>query len=99
MAERKVVYRKEDLEKHFNEFNDIMIKYGIDPLDVYNIDETGFWIRVIVGRIIITHLSTKAVYLVDPDNRESLTTVETIYADGNTIPPILILKGDVLREK
>jgi len=42
MAERKVVYRKEDLEKHFNEFNDIMIKYGIDPLDVYNIDETGF---------------------------------------------------------
>ena len=66
MAERKAAHRKKDLEKHFNEFNDAMIKYGIDPLDVYNIDETGFWIRVIVGRIIITHLSTKAVYLVDP---------------------------------
>ena len=99
MAERKVVYRKEDLEKHFNEFNDIMIKYGIDPLDVYNMDKTGFWIRVIIGRIVIIHLSTKAVYLVDPDNRESLTVVETICVDSNTIPLILILKGDVLLKK
>ena len=41
----------------------------------------------------------QAVYLADPDNRESLTVVETVYTDGSTIPPILILKGDVLLEK
>jgi hypothetical protein len=76
-----------------------MIKYGIDTANVYNIDETGFYIRVIVGRIVITHLTTKAIYLADPDNRESLTTVETVCADGSTIPPMLILKGDVLLEK
>ena len=62
-------------------------------------DETGFRIRVITGRIVITHLLTKAVYLTDPNNRESLTTVKTVCADGNTIPPILILKGDVLLKK
>jgi hypothetical protein len=44
-------------------------------------------------------LTTKAVYLADPDNRESLTAVETIGTDGSTIPPMLILKGDVLLEK
>lgn len=37
--------------------------------------------------------------MADPDNRESLTAVETVCADGTTIPPILILKGDVLLEK
>jgi len=62
-------------------------------------DETGFRIGVIAGRVVITHLTTKAVYLADPDNRESLTAIETVCADGSTIPPMLILKGDVLLEK
>ena len=62
-------------------------------------DETGFRIRVIAGRVVITHLTTKNVYLADPDNRESLTAVETVCADGSTTPPMLILKGDVLLEK
>jgi hypothetical protein len=62
-------------------------------------DKTGFRIRVIIGHVIITHLLTKAVYLVDPDNQESLITVKTISTDGSIIPLMLILKGDVLLEK
>ena len=99
VAERKAVYKREDLEYYFSEFKNAIEKYGIDIADIYNIDETGFRIRVIAGRVMITHLSTKVVYLTDPDNRESLTTVETIGADSSTIPLILILKGDVLFEK
>jgi hypothetical protein len=82
-AERKAAHRKE----------------GIDLSDVYNMDETGFRIGVIAGRIVITHLLTKAVYWAGLDNRESLTAVETVCADGATIPLMLILKGDVLLEK
>ena len=62
-------------------------------------DETGFRIRVLAGRVVITHLTTKAVYLADPDNRELVTTVETICGDSTTIPPMLILKGEVLLKK
>ncbi len=40
----------------------------------------------------ITNRETKAVYLADPDNRESITAVECICADGSTIAPMLILK-------
>lgn len=43
-------------------------KYGNSITDIYNIDETRFRIGVIAGRVVITHLSTKAVYLADPDN-------------------------------
>ena len=56
-------------------------------------DETGFWIGVIVGQIVITHFTTKAVYLADPDNRESLIGVETARTDDTTIPLMPILKG------
>jgi hypothetical protein len=83
---------------HFKEFNDVIVKYRINPADIYNMDETGFRIRVIAGRT-ITHLSTRAVYLADPDNRESLTAVEIVCVDGSTIALMLILKGDVLLER
>lgn len=62
-------------------------------------DETEFRIGGCAGRIVINFLNTKAVYLADPDNRESLTSVETICADSTSIPPILILKGEALSEK
>ena len=62
-------------------------------------DETGFRIGVLNGKIIITHLNTKAVYLADPDNRESLTTIETISAGGEVITPFLILKREILLEE
>jgi hypothetical protein len=45
-----------------------MEKYGINPADIYNMDETGFRIGVIAERIVITYLTTKAVYLTDPNN-------------------------------
>jgi hypothetical protein len=49
-AERKAVYRKEDLKLYFKEFNDAIVKYRINPADIYNINETGFRIGVIVRR-------------------------------------------------
>jgi hypothetical protein len=41
-AERKATHRKEDLELYFKEFNDAIIKYGINPADIYNMNKTGF---------------------------------------------------------
>ena len=55
-------------------------------------DETGFRISVLNGKIIIIYLNTKAVYLADLDNRESLTVIETISASGEVIALFLILK-------
>ena len=98
-TERKAAHRKEDLELYFKEFNDAIVKYGINSADIYNIDEMGFRIGVIAGRTVITHLLTKAVYLTDPNNQESLTAVKTVCTDGSTIPFMLILKGDVLLER
>ena len=96
--ERKAAYRKEDLEEHFKEYYGALKKFGITFKDVYNIDETSFRIGVLNKKIIITYLQTKAIYLANLDNRESLTTIETIYKDNIAIIPFLILKREVLKE-
>jgi hypothetical protein len=74
-------------------------KFGICFEDVWNMDETGFYIGILNGKIVITHLNTKAVYLADPDNRELLTAIETVSARGEAITPFLILKGEILLEE
>jgi hypothetical protein len=62
-------------------------------------DETGFRISILNRKIVIIYLNTKAIYLVDPDNRESLTIIETISARGEVIILFLILKKEILLEE
>jgi hypothetical protein len=86
------------LEEHFKEDYSALEKFGITFKDMYNIDKIGYQIGVLNGKIVITHLQTKAIYLANLDNRESLTAIETIYKDNIAIAPFLIFKGDVLKE-
>jgi hypothetical protein len=67
-AEKKAAHRKKDLKLYFKEFNNIIVKYKINLADIYNINKTGFRIRVITGRTVIIHLLTKAVYFTDLNN-------------------------------
>jgi hypothetical protein len=62
-------------------------------------DETGFYIGVLNGKIIIIYLNTKAIYLADPDNRELLTIIKTISTSSKVIILFLILKGEILLEE
>lgn len=75
-----------------------LTEYVMTTSDVYNMDETGFRMGCVRGRNVITHIHTKSVYLADLDKRESITVLEYICADGSTIEPMLILKGEVLLE-
>jgi len=62
-------------------------------------DETGFRIGCLNRRIVITYTNTKAVYLVDLEVRDWVTTIETISAGGWTIPAMIILSSAVMLEK
>jgi hypothetical protein len=99
-AERKATHQKSDILQHFLDFRTAIVKYGIAQDDVYNFDETGFRIGVLQGGSkVITHVATKSVYLSDPDNRESITSVECISAGGEVIPPMIVMAGKVMLEK
>ena len=75
------------------------INKGIADEDVWNMDETGF--RTGCGRAhwVITLDPDKPMLLTDPDNREYITSVESISGGGKTIPPMLILCGILILEK
>ena len=62
-------------------------------------NETGFHISVLNRKIIIIYLNTKAIYLANPDNRELLTIIKTIFTRGKVIILFLILKEEILLEE
>ena len=70
----------------------ILIKEGITPNDLYNMDETGFQIGIGKDQLVITKRKS-ASYFSTPMNRESATVIECINAIGEVIPPFIILSG------
>jgi hypothetical protein len=91
--DRKNTHNPADIRAHFENFQAACTLFGIGFKDIYNYDETGF--RVGVGRAheVITRLKSRHLYLSDPNNRESVTSVETICADGTVLDLFIIRPG------
>jgi hypothetical protein len=78
----------------FQLVRNIIEKYGILDADIYNFDETGFQIGVISTAKVITgaERSNRPVS-VQPGNREWVTAIDCICADGQSLPPVIIFEG------
>ena len=96
---RKNAHDEDDFKKYFEKHKDIRIDKGIANEEVLNIDKTKF--RASCGRAhwVITLDPNKPLLLTNPDNREYITSVETISGGGETIPLMLILYGILILEK
>jgi hypothetical protein len=71
-------------------------KYGILDDDIYNFDETGFQMGVISTAKVITGAErSRRPVSVQPGNREWVTAIDCICADGQSIPPVIIFEGKV----
>ena len=84
------------IQPWFQRIRDIKEQYGIVDADCHNFDETGFAMGVITGS------ATKAVGSSDnitriaisqPGSRTWITTIESVSATGQIIPPFIILPG------
>jgi hypothetical protein len=70
--------------------------YGIQLEDIYNFDETGFAMGLISAQEVVTraeYYSRRA--LLQPRNREWVTAIEAISADGYSLPLCVIFKGQL----
>jgi hypothetical protein len=84
------------LREWFNKVQSIVDENGIQPEDIYNFNETGFAMGLISAQKVVT----RAEYygrrsILQPGNREWVTAVEAICADGYSLPPCVIFKGQV----
>jgi len=84
----------EHVATYFEKLQQVIREYGIAPEDIWNMDETGFRIGVGSNQLIVTKRK-RAHYLGLLENRESVTAVEAICADGRYIPAFLIPSGQV----
>ena len=61
-------------------------------------DEKGARIAVPAGEEVVVPIGIKEMYVGVPENRLSLTIVESISADGKAIPPLIIIPGVLIME-
>ena len=68
--------------------------HGITEGDIYNFDETGFAMGVAATSKVVTSSDRVGrAPLVQPGNREWVSTIECINASSRTLPPFIILSA------
>ena len=65
---------------------------------IHNMDEKGCRIACPIGEEVVVPIGIKEMYVGVPENRLSLTVIESISADGKSIPPLVILPGAMIME-
>jgi hypothetical protein len=83
----------------FDSVQRTIMEHGIALDDIYNFDETGF----AMGLISTAKVVTRAEYygrrsVLQPGNREWVTAIESIRANGDVLPSCVIFKGKTYRE-
>jgi hypothetical protein len=69
-------------------------KYGIRSEDIHNFDETGFMMGVIASGMVVTGAERRGnPKKVQPGNREWVTVIQSISAQGWAAPPFIVVTG------
>jgi len=99
-SERKDAFNIEELELYFAQLKHVCETFGIQIPDRWNMDEIGFRIGCGRSRLVIIvepdGAPKEPPRIADPDNREHLTDVECVNAEGEAIQPMLISRGSTL---
>ncbi|KAJ0132721.1 Uncharacterized protein HZ326_24208, partial [Fusarium oxysporum f. sp. albedinis] len=78
----------------FRLVENIIAKYGIRSDDIWNFDETGFMMGIIEPGMVITSAERREMpKSVQPGNREWITIIEAVNAEGQSIAPFIIGSG------
>ncbi|KAM6513396.1 hypothetical protein FALCPG4_18944 [Fusarium falciforme] len=78
----------------FRLVENIIAKYGIRLDDIYNFDETGFMMGMIASGMVVTGAERRGrPKSVQPGNREWVTVIQAINAEGWAIQPFIVVAG------
>ncbi|KFY32612.1 hypothetical protein V493_00034 [Pseudogymnoascus sp. VKM F-4281 (FW-2241)] len=79
----------------FHDYLEFILQRSIQPESIWNMDETGFRVGIPGGERVIVPLAAKELYTSSPENRTSITILETVSAAGKVIPPVLIIPSKI----
>jgi hypothetical protein len=92
-SKRRDAHKVDDINEHFRAYQRCIKYWRVQESDIYNFDETGFQIGVVVGDRVIVPRDCDTVWISDPENRELVTAIITINCKGQKVPPMIIFKG------
>ncbi len=87
--------KAEDIRSCYIQFKEVCARHGIQTSDIYNFDESGFQIGIGKERVVLTKRPYLRNTMPASCNRERLTVIETVSADGYFIPPMILLSGRI----
>ena len=83
----------------FVELQRVKDQYGIQDEDIYNFDKTGFAMGLIATTKVVSRAEMPGKpWLIQPGNREWVTTIECVNSMGWSVPSTIIFKGKVYIE-
>jgi hypothetical protein len=78
----------------FRLVHNTIAKYGIRSDDIWNVDETGFMMGIIMAGMVVTGSERQGrPKSVQPGNRECITVIQAISTEGQSIAPFNIGAG------
>jgi hypothetical protein len=82
------------IQTYFDCIREAILEYGILPEDIYNFDETGFAMGLCATAKVITGSDRYArPKLLQPGNREWVTSIEAVNSTGWALPSYIIFKA------
>ncbi|BCS23639.1 uncharacterized protein APUU_40083S [Aspergillus puulaauensis] len=83
----------------FEQLQRVRIEYGIQDEDIFNFDETGFTMGILATSKVVTRANIPGKpHLIQPGNREWVTTIESINTIGWALPSTIIFKEKIYIE-
>jgi len=86
----------ERVTKWFADLEIVLNEYKIEPGNLYNMDESGFSIGDVEASRRIIDATIRQAFQAKPGRQEWVTSIECICADGTSLPPLIIFKGENL---
>lgn len=77
----------------FDILKEVLHKYNIPVENIYNMDEKGVQLGVGQRVYALVQRSQETVNQIEDGNRELVTIIEAVCADGSVIPPSVVFKG------
>ena len=77
----------------FNMLDKLIKEYNIAPENLYNMDEKGVQLGIGAKVAVLVDSDQKTAYSIEDGNRELVTVIEAICADGSTVHPAVIFQA------
>jgi len=84
----------EIIENWFNTLFRTIEEFGISWKNAYNCDESGFGVGKGKEMQVVIDTEVKQNYQAEPGRQEWVTVMDCICADGSSISPLIIFKGE-----